>query len=156
MITIETWSVVKENNPWKKAGECIRCGKCCYVYDKHPKKGGKRIACEHLRFENEIAVCDIYEDRPETCSEFPLIPYLSKQDKEWFKGCGYYFTTNIEEETHEAIKKLNIYCNLCKKGNKDFCPRRIKFLEDIFNNKGFDHICDGSCENCENKGKHQL
>jgi Fe-S-cluster containining protein len=151
-----TYNVVKANNPWKREGYCKRCGKCCYIWNRQPDGTKRREPCDFLRYDGNTAVCLIYDTRPDICRDFPVLPYLSKQDKEWYTDCGYFFSTNIEEETHDAIKKLNTYCGECKKQNKDFCPRRIKFLEDIFKNKGFDHICDGSCEDCENKGKHQL
>jgi len=60
-------------------GECKRCGNCC-----------KNEECEFLKFENNIAVCTIYEDRFFKCRNWPCVPPIM------IKGCGFYFIDTWE------------------------------------------------------------
>lgn len=70
-----------------RKGECKRCGDCCYIWDKPKDEGGKRVKCQHLIFENGIAICNIYDsdEFPEGCKTFPIV-----FDKD-FPKCGYYW-----------------------------------------------------------------
>jgi len=59
-----------------RAGECLRCGKCCVAEE-----------CEHLTTVDGVATCAIHDDpaRPLCCVLFPEVPPLP------YDGCGFYF-----------------------------------------------------------------
>lgn len=48
----------------KRRGDCNRCGLCCQLVFK----------CPHLRYENGLASCGRYENRPPNCVNFPISP----------------------------------------------------------------------------------
>ncbi|MFH0862007.1 MAG: YkgJ family cysteine cluster protein [Candidatus Altiarchaeota archaeon] len=56
----------------RRAGECVRCGKCCSLCLFHNKKGSS---------------CRIYRFRPAICRNFPL----TAEDLERVSTCGYTF-----------------------------------------------------------------
>jgi len=60
-----------------RKGKCNRCGKCCDYGGKWP--------CEYLRFDGDIAICNIYENRPKVCRLYP------QRLEDVFEGCGFYF-----------------------------------------------------------------
>ncbi|RLC76533.1 MAG: hypothetical protein DRJ03_28485 [Chloroflexi bacterium] len=98
---------------WKRVGGCKRCGKCCrghYVIRGHglqvikenaviaglaPSEVApllnelRRYDCPHLRWEKRngkrIAVCAIYERRPQCCRDHPATP------ADLLPGCGFRF-----------------------------------------------------------------
>jgi hypothetical protein len=45
-----------------RKGDCNRCGLCCQLVFK----------CPSLRFENGLASCARYQNRPANCSHFPI------------------------------------------------------------------------------------
>jgi len=63
-----------------RMGKCNRCGWCC-----------EYRGCEHLSYdEDEKAVCNIYENRPQECRVFPEAPPILTET------CGYYFLDTWE------------------------------------------------------------
>ena len=48
--------------------ECLRCGTCCTLYNATDGSGTR---CPYLMFEGDVAVCSVYENRPEICKTFP-------------------------------------------------------------------------------------
>lgn len=70
-----------------RKGQCNRCGQCCIgkTYSE------PRIDCPNLEFKEGKAFCKIYEDRPESCRDFPT----SAEELTGFsipiKNCGFYF-----------------------------------------------------------------
>ena len=46
----------------RRQGDCNRCGLCCQLVFK----------CQHLRYENGLASCGRYHNRPPNCSNFPI------------------------------------------------------------------------------------
>lgn len=64
---------------YMRRGQCNRCGWCCSYSN-----------CEHLTFDGEVAICKIYEDRPERCRLFPQAPPIL------ISKCGYYFLDTWE------------------------------------------------------------
>jgi len=65
---------------YDRRGKCNRCGWCCQYHN-----------CEKLRFEGDLAVCSIYEDRPQRCVVFPEAPPILTE------SCGYYFLDTWED-----------------------------------------------------------
>ena len=45
-----------------RQGDCNRCGICCQLV----------VKCVFLRFEDGLAACGRYENRPPNCSQFPI------------------------------------------------------------------------------------
>lgn len=50
--------------------KCLRCGQCCIAYDVPEINKRGFTACQHLSFKGDIAFCNIYETRPESCRIF--------------------------------------------------------------------------------------
>jgi hypothetical protein len=46
----------------RRQGDCNRCGLCCQLVFK----------CQHLRFEDGLASCGRYANRPPNCVNFPI------------------------------------------------------------------------------------
>ena len=46
----------------RREGDCNRCGLCCQLVFK----------CQHLRYEDGLAACGRYENRPPNCANFPI------------------------------------------------------------------------------------
>jgi len=65
---------------YTRKGKCNRCGWCC-IEEK----------CEHLAWENDIAICKIYKNRFDRCRWFPQTPPILN------KECGYYFLDTFED-----------------------------------------------------------
>ena len=90
-----------------RKGKCKRCGKCCtmkHLFESMPEEDKELIKkvfpwlytalvigaaedykCPYLKYENGIAVCTIYPNRPEFCRRYPETP------EDLIPGCGYYF-----------------------------------------------------------------
>lgn len=88
----------------ERVGSCNRfCGRCCSItlWEQHPDYDARlkplfdqlgkndRGECLNLDWVNGVAVCSIYENRPEICRTFPnhplsveLIPECTYQFKE--------------------------------------------------------------------------
>lgn len=51
--------------------ECVKCGHCCETLQtvKDEKIGRYIIPCTHHNAETKL--CNIYEDRPDICKNFP-------------------------------------------------------------------------------------
>ena len=85
----------------KRIGQCKRCGRCCQVKTLwkglnrktkiflcilRPKLIFTKGRCDHLKFENGMAKCEIYDKRPLFCRLFPDEPADLVDDR-----CGYKF-----------------------------------------------------------------
>jgi hypothetical protein len=59
-----TWLFPKyvEQSIAMRRGDCNRCGLCCQLV----------VKCVFLRYENGLAACGQYENRPPNCSKFPM------------------------------------------------------------------------------------
>jgi len=126
----EFYDMVKDNNPFIITGSCKRCGKCCYFLDKRPELGGTRKPCEHLSFDAEgLAVCNIYENRPDICRDFPQV--RNREDEDWFNDCGYTIVMGLDDETHTRLNELNILCHDCNVENLEECQARIDAIREI-------------------------
>lgn len=107
-------------------GECKRCGKCCiFITDKGQKP------CEHLTYDNDIAICNIYDNRPTSCKDFPLTPPRLHQDHDYFNDCGYTWELDTSLTKDEALERLSIQCGNCHNKNPRACKKRIKTIHDI-------------------------
>lgn len=111
MVEIE---FIKDNSIFIRSGSCLRCGKCCIAYDKHPLEGGKKIPCKHLSFDEKgIATCAIHEEkRPQVCIDNPIYPTpcMVPDAKE---TCGYTWVVNDKLIKANALDKFNKLCDLC-------------------------------------------
>lgn len=92
-----------------RSGECVRCGECC--------KG-----CPNLSYDKDgLAVCDMYEERPQVCKDTPLYPLWSqwghnadKDRTDRFSKCGYRWELNPEYSYTEIQEVLDYICdNFC-------------------------------------------
>jgi len=86
---------------YERRGSCKRCGKCCTIKGLLERdmllaelwaelldvsvERVMKVRCPHLKFEDGIAVCTIYPNRPDFCRKYPNHP------KDIIDGCGYYF-----------------------------------------------------------------
>jgi len=110
---------------WKRVGKCKRCGRCCrghYVIRGHSLKVIRENAvimginpteidpylrilkqydCPHLRWEERngkrIAVCAIYEKRPQCCRDYPSTP------ADLLPGCGFSFVEQLDREEENGV-----------------------------------------------------
>lgn len=80
------------NPRYIRRGQCNRCGYCCLGGDKDEP-------CEHLSWDNELAVCAIYGNHPDACKSFPDNPPILTD------RCGYYF---IDTWTGKKLKEKEI------------------------------------------------
>lgn len=62
-----------------RKGKCNRCGWCC-----------EYRVCDHLTYEDGVAICGIYEDHPGECQRFPQAPPILTET------CGFYFLDTWE------------------------------------------------------------
>ena len=70
----------------QRIGKCKRCGQCC---KRRVVADGEivEVACDFLYYENGIAYCMIYDERPEECRRYPESPDQSRP------GCGFRFSS---------------------------------------------------------------
>jgi hypothetical protein len=105
---------IKDNSIFIRSGSCLRCGKCCIAYDKHPLDGGKKIPCKDLVFDEKgLATCLIHESvRPSVCVENPIYPTpcMVPDAKD---TCGYSWVVNDKLTKTEALEKFNKLCDVC-------------------------------------------
>jgi len=67
----------EKNKTLVRTGECNRCGQCC-IDEK----------CVHLKFENNLAICTIYNDRDKLCDICnEKLVKLGKEKKYTHKVC---------------------------------------------------------------------
>lgn len=102
---------------WKRKGECDGCGLCCEIIARVeldfnenepewlaarglPREGTKWFTiidpCPQLQ---EDKKCGIYEDRPNTCREFP-----TKPDDLVELSCTYWFEHKITGQTFGGLR----------------------------------------------------
>lgn len=79
MVRKKIYGMDKKNLRYKRKGECKRCGWCCEYRE-----------CEDLIYEDNVAICTIYEDRPQACKLFPQAPPILTEK------CGFYFLDTWE------------------------------------------------------------
>ena len=60
-------------------GKCNRCGWCCEYH-----------GCDKVIYEDGLAICSIYKNRPQRCVVFPEAPPILHE------GCGYHFLDTYE------------------------------------------------------------
>ena len=81
-----------------RVGECSQCGKCCdnerakIVMDRLsalgiPYRVAPHYPCYHSHYEDGKSICDIYDERPEFCRQFPM----SEEDLLDYLECSYRF-----------------------------------------------------------------
>ena len=111
MVEVE---FIKKNSIFVRSGSCLRCGKCCIAYDKHPLEGGKKVPCKHLVFDDKgIATCLIHESvRPSICVENPIYP-TPCMVPDAIETCGYSWVIDPKLKRSEALSKFNNLCDLC-------------------------------------------
>lgn len=106
-----------------RKGECKRCGSCCSYIDKE----GKKQPCKYLSFDKDgLAICSIYETRPNRCRDFPPKPDVTHKHPE----CGYYFEIDTSLKYDTAIARLDDMCAICI-FDKANCLQRAKNEKDI-------------------------
>jgi len=65
---------------YKRQGSCKRCGWCCEYH-----------GCPDVIYDEKgMAICTIYDDRPDRCRVFPEAPPILH------KECGFYFLDTYE------------------------------------------------------------
>ena len=97
---------MSQSSDLQRVGACRRfCGACCrlssfkdnpLVVAQFPGVGPDGDSCQHLSWQNGMAVCGIYENRPDLCKVFPHAPVAIDTIPE----CGYRF---IQLEQREEV-----------------------------------------------------
>ncbi len=110
---------VRDNNVFIRSGECLRCGKCCYAYDR-VEEPREIIPCKDLSYDEKgIASCGREGiNKPQICIECPIYPHQCTFN-EAIAGCGYTWTVNPALSKTEALEKFNRICDLC---DRKPCP----------------------------------
>lgn len=75
-----------------KIGGCKRCGNCCKadtllfdLFNKEIPDSLKDFKCPYLFYNNKIAYCNQYKNRPFFCRDYPVEP------NDLIKDCGFNF-----------------------------------------------------------------
>jgi uncharacterized cysteine cluster protein YcgN (CxxCxxCC family) len=122
---------IEDNQIWIRHGYCNRCGLCCYTFKGTICEENKVGPCKYLSFdENGLAVCDNYENRHQSCKDFPLIRYSFNDRKYFEQQCTYYWTLNTGLTVEEALKRQINLCNICRDQNK-YCQNRLDVINQI-------------------------
>jgi len=99
---------------WVRVGKCRRCGACERV-DNLPVRlriyelfsyGWVAHAgpCPHFYWDNGLATCAIYHNRPWMCREFPRDPI----DLVALPGCGYSFLDNEGRDMMAVLRQITL------------------------------------------------
>lgn len=123
---------IKENSIFVRSGECLRCGKCCQVYDKPSKEGGTLRFCNSFHYDkNNIGVCERQGiNKPQICIDCPIYPHECTAPY-CIDTCGYSFEINKELSKQEALAMFNAICEGCDRYPCDFHHETIKNIEEL-------------------------